>query len=303
VIRAGRTVALALALAAAVMLAGCSAIRLGYNQSDTIALYYADEYFDLTRAQKDVLQENLYRLQAWHRRTQLPDYVRFLTETKTRLERGPTTADVYWFVDGITERYRVLVRAGFDDATASLSTLTQEQINHLQRQLDKDNAKFVRETRLEEGPEARKRAQFKRTLDRTEEWVGNLSREQEARLREMVFSMPLVNQLRNDDRRRRQRELVEILGLRQDRAQFAPKFRAWLLDWEAGRGAEYEKVLAVVYKERAQIFVTTWNQFTPAQRAHALRRLQGYIDDLNALAAQAPGTTAVPANASTKEPT
>jgi hypothetical protein len=293
---AARTFAVLIALAAAAVLAGCSTIRLGYNQADTIAVYYADEYFDLTRPQKDLLQENLYRLQGWHRRTQLPDYVRFLTETKTRLERGPSTTDVYWFVDGIQDRYRVLVRAGFDDAVASLSSLNQEQLNHLQRQLDKDNAKFVKETRLEEGPEARKRAQFKRTLDRTEEWVGNLSREQEARLRESVFAMPLVNQLRNDDRRRRQRELIELLGIRQDRAQFTPKLRAWLLDWEAGRSAEYDKVLAVVYKERAQIFVTTWNQFTPAQRAHALRRLQGYIDDLNALAAQAP------AGATAKEP-
>lgn len=275
----------ALLLVALAAVAGCSTIRFGYNQADTIIVYMTNDYFDLDRTQEHEFRQRLERLLAWHRRTQLPDYVRFATEARTRLERGPVRADVYWFMDGLRERYRTLVRQGFDDAVAIAATLTPEQLHHLQRQLDKDNAKFVKDTGLERGVEERKRVQFKKTLDQTKDWVGEVSREQEIRLREMVYAMPLVNHLRNEDRRRRQHELIEILKLRHDRAQFAPRLRAWLMDWEAGRSPEYEKVLAVSYEERAQGFVTTWNLFTPAQRAHAIKRLQGYIEDLNALSA------------------
>jgi hypothetical protein len=265
--------------------AGCSTIRFGYNQADTLIVYMTNEYFDLDKAQEQEFRQRLDRFLAWHRRTQLPDYARFATEARTRLERGPVRADVYWFVDGIRDRYRTLVRQSFDDAVAIAVTLTPEQLHHLQRQLDKDNAKFVKETALDRGVEERKRAQFKKTYDQTRDWAGEVSREQEIRLREMVYAMPLVNHLRNEDRRRRQQELIEILKVRHDRAQFTPRLRAWLMDWEAGRSPEYEKVVTIAYEERAQVFVTTWNLFTPAQRAHAVKRLQGYIEDLNALSA------------------
>ncbi len=287
-------IAFLLALVAAV--AGCSAIRFSYNQADTIIVYMTNQYFDLDPAQEQEFRRRLDRFLAWHRRTQLPDYVRFATEARSRLERGPGHTDVYWFVDGLRERYRTLARQGFDDAVAIAVTLTPEQLHHLQRKLDKDNAKFVKDTGLERGVEERKRAQFKKTLGQAEDWAGDLSREQEGQLREMVFAMPLVNHLRNEDRRRRQHDLIEILKLRHDRAQFTPRLRAWLLDWEAGRSPEYEKVVTVAYEERAQVFVRTWKMFTPAQRAHAVKRLQGYIDDLNALKATPAGTpAAVPA--------
>ncbi|MGH8618284.1 MAG: DUF6279 family lipoprotein [Burkholderiales bacterium] len=275
--------------------AGCSTIRFGYNQADTIVVYMTNDYFNLDAAQEQDFRRRLDRLLAWHRRTQLPDYARFLTEARTRLERGPATADVTWFVDGIRDRYRTVVRQSFDDAIAIAVTLTPEQLHHLQRQFDKDNAKFVKDTALERGTEERKLAQFKKTLGQAEDWAGDLNREQAAQLREMVFAMPLVNHLRDEDRRRRQHELIEILKLRHDRAQFAPRLRAWLLDWEAGRSPEYEKVVTVAYEERAQIFVRTWKMFTPAQRTHAVKRLQGYVDDLNALSATPAGTTAAPA--------
>ena len=289
-----RAVTAGLLAVLAIVVVGCSTIRIGYHQAHTIIGYMTNDYLDLDPAQEQDFRRRLDPLLAWHRRTQLPDYARFLTEARTRLERGPAPADVTWFVDGIRDRYRTLVRQGFDDGLAIVVTLTPEQLHHLQRKLDKDNAKFIKDTGLDRGVEERKRAQFRKTFGQAEDWAGDLNREQEARLRAMVFAMPLVNHLRDEDRRRRQHELIEILKLRHDRAQFAPRLRAWLLDWEAGRSPEYEKVVTVAYAERAQVFVTTWNLFTPAQRARALKRLQGYIDDLNALSAPVPGATTAP---------
>lgn len=263
--------------------AGCSTIRFGYNQADTLIVYMTNEYFDLDSTQEQEFRQRLGRFLAWHRRTQLPDYARFLTEARVRLERGPVRDDVHWFVDGLQNRYRTLVRQGFDDAVAIAVTLTPEQLHHLQRQFDKSNAKFVKDRALDRSAEERRRAQFKRTFGQAEDWAGDLNREQEAKLRELVFAMPPVNHLRDEERRRRQHDLVEILKLRHDRAQFAPRLRGWLLDWKAGRSAETEKLITLADEERAQLFVTTWGLFTPAQRAHAVKRLQGYIEDLNAL--------------------
>ena len=53
---------------------GCSLLRLGYGQLDTIAAWMADDYFDLDPQQKDEFHKRFARLHAWHRYEQLSDY-------------------------------------------------------------------------------------------------------------------------------------------------------------------------------------------------------------------------------------
>ena len=117
---------LAVLAACALSLAGCNLLYLGYSQLDSYATWYADEYFDLDLRQKQEFRTRFDRLHAWHRYEQLPDYAAFLTETKSRVERGLTRSDFLWVVGGAQERYRTIVRRSADDAAAVLMTITPE---------------------------------------------------------------------------------------------------------------------------------------------------------------------------------
>src|SRR5258708_7753751 len=80
-------------LTGTLLISGCSAIRIGYNQADTILAWMADDYFDFDAAQKQDFNTRIDRLLKWHRQEQLPDYARFLAEIKQRGQQRLTRDD------------------------------------------------------------------------------------------------------------------------------------------------------------------------------------------------------------------
>jgi hypothetical protein len=68
-IRTFRFIAL---IIAASWLAGCSAIKLAYNQAPTLAYGWLDGYLDFNDQQSPQVRDALNRLFAWHRASELP---------------------------------------------------------------------------------------------------------------------------------------------------------------------------------------------------------------------------------------
>jgi hypothetical protein len=267
--------------------AGCSMVRLGYGQLDTLAGWRAQSYFDLDPAQRDSFNQRFVRLQAWHRREQLPEYSRFLKETRARAERGLQADDILWLINGIKARYGVMAARAAPDAAELLAGLSPAQIEHLKREFEQDNRKFLREHRSNESVESRRQAQNRRTLKQLGDWVGTLSAEQEQRIIELMREMPLIDRLRHEDRLRRQKEFLALLEQRGgDRAAFSAKLRDWLVDWEQGRPPALAKAFDESWKKRAAFYASVDALLTPPQRAHLLRRLQGYSEDFIALAGE-----------------
>lgn len=279
-----------LALCTALVLlasAGCSMVRIGYGQLDTLAGWTAQDYFDLDPAQREVFNERFARLHAWHRREQLPEYARFFSEARVRAERGLGDADVLWLVDGFKARYAAIAARAAPDAAELLAGLTPAQIEHLKRELDKTNRKFLRENRSNESEENRRAAQNKRTLAQLRDWVGALTEAQEQQLAGPMRALPLTDRLRHEDRLRRQQEFLALLELRHgDRAQFTARLRDWLVHWERGRPPALARAFDESWKKRAAFYATADRLLNPAQRSHLARRLQNYSEDFIALAGE-----------------
>lgn len=275
---------LVLALAS-LLLGGCSALRIGYEQADNLLSWVADDYFDLDPAQKQDFHTRIQRLLRWHRNEQLPDYARFLTEAKQRAQRALTREDAAWLVDGVKARFRTLAAHGAADAAELLATLTPDNIRALEKQYDKVNQKFVREYKVSGSADERKRARLQRTLKQVREWAGPLTHAQEDRIARLNNAVPNADTLRHQDRGRRQKEFLALLGLRHDKARFAPELRAWLTDWEKGRTPEYEAAQHEIYEKRVALYLEIERMLTPQQREHVLHKLQGYINDINAITA------------------
>ena len=279
---ANRFVTLLLTLAVAA-LPGCSAVRVVYNQADTLLSWMADDYFDLDHTQKQDLNTRLAPLLIWHRREQLPEYARYLGEIKQRAQRPVTRDDALWLIEGAKARLRVIASKGTPDAVELLSALTPENIKALERRYDKINQKFAREFQLTGTPEDRRRARMDRTMKRIREWTGTLTHTQEERITALNDAMPYTDHLRQQDRQRRQKELLVLLGMRHPKTEFARALRVWFSDWEKGRPAEMHAALNEGYEKRIALYLEVERMLTPQQRAHVQQKLQSYIDDINAL--------------------
>jgi hypothetical protein len=285
-----KCLAVALTLALAV-LAGCSTVRLGYSQLDTLAQWTADRYFDLDDAQEEAFRARFRRLHEWHRYEQLPDYADFLAQAKLRLERGLTDQDVYWFLGGLQKRYAIIVERGTDDAAALLLTVTPRQLEFVQERWKRLNQSFAKEYRISADIDEQRHATERRTIEMCREWFGSLSVAQEHMIRASVARMEMIGPLRQQDRIRRQHEFLKLMQLRGDPPAFKEKFRHWLIHWDEGRLPEYQRAFAVSRGERIALLIALDRSLTPHQRALAAGRLQDYIDDFRALSAH-PGAQA-----------
>ncbi len=280
------------ALIGLLLIAGCSMVRLGYSQADTIAAWTADEYFDFDSRQKDEFSSRFERLYEWHRYEQLPEYAAFIGAVKTRLHSGLRREDVLWFLEGLKTRYRLIASRGAGDAAEILATLTPPQLDALQRQWNKDNRKFIREFQLEDTPQEQQRALAKRMLSRIKDWTGSLSDEQEQKITALTNKLLLADRLRHEDRLRRQREFLRLLELRGNPGEFTSRLRHWLLNWEEGRSPEYERLYAPWLEQRVQFMVDVYSLLMPTQRAHLQHRLQNYIEDFQKLSERGVRTAA-----------
>lgn len=276
-----RASALALMLAA---LAGCSMMRIGYPNLDTIALWTADEYFDLDVEQRQEFSRRFGRFHEWHRYEQLPDYARFLAETKARLERGFTREDALWVTEGVRARYRTLAAHAAGDAAALLTSVTPAQLDTLRNQWERNNRRFVREFRLAASEEEQRRETGRRVLARIREWVGHLDDAQDQQILAWAAELPLVHGLRHQDRMRRQREFLQLMAQRGDAARFAQRLRHWLVNWEEGRDPKYDRLFGEWTQRQADLHAAVYGILLPHQRTAVAERVQGYINDFTYLA-------------------
>lgn len=258
-------------------------VRIGYSQLDTIAVWSADEFFELDTSQRQEFRKRFARFHEWHRYEQLPDYAAFLAEIKARIERGFTREDALWVAEGLRTRFRTLVTYASDDAAAMLMTITPEQLETLRQRWETTNRRFVREYRLDAGAEEQHRAAGRRTLARIRDWVGHLDDAQERQILEWGAALPLVHGPRHQDWMRRQREFLQLMSQRGDRERFTAQLRHFLVNWEDGRDPAYDRLFNEWTERQADLYADVYRILLPHQREAVAERLQVYIDDFTYL--------------------
>ena len=269
---------LLLALLAALCLGACSALKLAYQNADTYLRYQADKYFAFRDEASLELDRRIAAFLEWHRAHALPEYARQSEEASRRMLRGIKREDLEWAYDAFRGHVRgALGRAGREMAPL-LDALSAEQIARVERQLAEENRKFARE-QLQGTVEERRERRFRRNLKRLEEWFGPLTDEQAERVRRYALT-PGASELHDEDRKRRQREFVEILRGREARKRLAQ----WAADWEEGREPAYARATRETREAYFDLLLDLDRTLSPEQRHHAARRMSRFAADFVALA-------------------
>jgi hypothetical protein len=278
---------LILAVASALLLQGCSAMRLGYGNADSLARWWIDQYLDLSPEQDILSRERLARLFAWHRKTQLPDYVALLHQGKAFAAGQPTANDALALGDNIIRRVRVFAEQATPDVADLVANLTPAQIDRMAARFAEKNVDLAKEMRLAEGEAAQNKERYKRLLERAEYWLGDFSNDQESSLRRMVEAQDPGGQFWFDERLRRQRELVDLM--RQVQKERPPRERiiALLRDYAARFDLPPDPArlarARAMRRASADLTVAILAMATPAQREHARQKFDDLIHDVTEL--------------------
>lgn len=272
----------------ALMLNSCGTARLAYSNGETLSYWWLDSYIDISSDQAPLVREELATLFAWHRRTQLTDYVQWLKGAQVRVQRnvtltelGSDTADIALRLHRMSER----AAPGLADLARSLQPA---QIARLEKKFNSNNDSYRKEfMRGDAAEQARQR--FKKVLQQAEYWFGDFSAEQEATIRTASNARPLNPEWVLADRVRRQAALLTLLKkIQTEKAsrESATRLIAEYLkqDGERGTTPERREFFERLQEGNLQTAMTVINCTTAAQRTTAIARAQQWIDDFNALA-------------------
>lgn len=276
---------LAVLLLVLAALAGCSGARLAYNNADTLLRWVADDYFALQGAQEDDFNARLARFHAWHRAEELPRYSVLAASARDKLADGLTAAELLWAWENVKGRYRRMAAYAAPELAAVLATLTPAQFGRLEKKFAESEAEFAKKF-LKGGEAERRKRRDQRNLDLMREWFGDLSDMQVAQLSSASAGLPLVYELRLQNRRRRQVEFMALLKAYRSAAELEPRLKHWLTEWEEGAAPAYRQLSELHQTLYIQMLLELDRGLTPAQRAHAAMRLHEYAELFKALAEQ-----------------
>jgi hypothetical protein len=277
-----RAVILLLAL---IGLAGCSGLRLAYNNADTLVRWMADDYFALEGAQLEDFKARLAGFHDWHRSEELPRYSVLMTSASGKLADGLTAPELLWAWESVKGRYRHMAAYAAPDLAQVLATLTPAQFERLDKKFAESGVEFTKKFLKGSEAEQRKRRD-KRNLELMHEWFGDLSDVQESQIMLASAKLPLLYALRLQNRQRRQSEFIALLKTYRSPEELEPRLRQWLTAWEEGVAPEYRRLSELHRDLYVQMLLDLDRGLTPVQRAHAVARLNDYAELFTALAAQ-----------------
>lgn len=268
------------AIAAASLLSGCAAMRVAYDNADTFLRWKATSYVDVHGAESRELDQRIEGFMEWHRAKALPQYAAIAAEASRRVGKGLSPGDLVWGYDSFMAQVRETLRAAGERIAPMLDRLSAEQIAHLERRFADDNRKFAREF-LRGNESDRRKRRTKRAVERVEDWVGKLAPAQLERVRQYSEQAPLLDELRDRDRRRLQAQFLAMLRARQAQKRLPDA----LANFEQGREPAYAAAFEVHRKEYNALILDLDRTLTSEQRAKAAGRLRGFAEDFTSLAA------------------
>jgi hypothetical protein len=283
-----RTLAL-LAIALLALVAGCSTIRFTYNQGDTLLYWWLDSYADFEGRQADITKRDIDNLFKWHRQSELRDYAALLGNFQRQLAGNPAQADLVNAYREIRVRGERLAMRVVPEITTMALSLTPEQIGHIESKFTSKNEEYRRKF-MSGDTEKRQRARYKKSMEQFNLWFGNFSSGQEATMRSASDARPLDNQFWLDERIYRQRRILAVLRdiqqKKPNRDQAGAQIGAMVHEFFARTESPERKALYDASVDHTTRYILTALRIaTPAQKAHAQQRMQGWIGDLQALAA------------------
>jgi hypothetical protein len=288
-----RIIRLLLAASILVVLGGCSAVKLAYNNLPDLGYWWVDGYADLNEVQSLQLRADLARLHDWHRKNELPRIADLLQQIQKIASADTTPEQVCRMYSDVRQRFDAVVAQAEPGAVALAMRLTQPQLKPLQERFDKGNKEW-RRTRGSADRAERLDKRLASEVERAEEFYGTLGERQRKVLQDAIASSILDPQRIWAERVRRQQDMLATLRAiipgngtpGADAAQTLTAMRAYMERANRSPDAIYRSQSEASLQEYCQTYARLHNSTTPEQRSRAVGRLAAYERDARKLAAQ-----------------
>ena len=282
-----------LLMAGLAMLSACSAIKLGYNNSASIAHTYLTSKVGFDSDQSALLKTSLNEIVEWHRNAELPVLAGELQTARQALAvlDGVVTPVNASQVHALNMAIRASLRRTANEAAPVIAKnmlgLWPNQVSDIQEALNKSNTDY-REERLMQSADERVRASAERMTERFEGWLGTLNPTQVQQIQAWAQREIRWAELRYERRLQRQQQFMALVNKaanRQiDQATLSQEIAYLLNAWQTPSTADEKQQSEQRQKATIALIVDVLNSATAKQRNTAADRAAAWAKDFQILA-------------------
>ncbi|WP_438865035.1 DUF6279 family lipoprotein [Neptunicella sp.] len=264
------------------LLGGCSS-KFAYNNLDWLAYWYIDDYIDLDRGQKRLLDNKLTTWLEWHRGEELVKYRQQLTTLLAQHQQGPLSTQQWLehFEQGRQHWYRLRDKL-VPDLVELAPMLTDQQVNHMFEQLEQENSEQEQD-RLEKTAQQLQAQRFDDISENITEFVGRLSEQQKHIIKQ---ALPEFESAFDDwiaYRRAWQQAARDMLNKRNESPDFNTSFLHLMSHPEEFQAQRFITLVEHNRMVYARLVADIDQTLTAKQRAKMAGELTDLIEDLDDL--------------------
>jgi hypothetical protein len=273
-----------------VVLSGCSAVKLGYNQMPDIAAWWLDSYIDFNDAQASQAKVALKKLQAWHRKEELPTVADLLAQAQTMVPHNITPEQACTVWASAQKRIEALMVESSRLAAPVVSQLGPKQLKHLEKEWAIRNEDWKKDW-LQSDPQERAKKRLDSGIDRFGTFYGDFSPEQIKLMQKQVEQAAWSPEWGYQQRLKRQQAMLSALqAMSADLSKPAmplPQVEKNLLNLMLLTVRPQDpadlSIQLQLEQQACQNIAQLHNTTTPAQRLKAQRRFKAYENDVRDL--------------------
>lgn len=279
-----RALIIGIALAAAVLLSGCSKLRLGYEYADWLVIYSVEDNFDLEKAQRQRFKDGVESYFRWHRKAMLPQYADLLAHAADSLAKGLRPEGLDTGYNQFQVLYRKTMEPTVDRATDLLLSLSPAQVDQWQEKVKKKNQKLKKDFSGSREDQLERRSE--KTLDELEDWTGRLTKEQKKQIRTLSHGLPWNGHIWLEHREKVQTRIAALLKNKAPREEVRKYLEDYFVHPEKLRSMEYNARIKESEAKTRTMIIRIHALLTPLQRRHFIARVDKLARDFRTMSSQ-----------------
>ena len=273
-----------------VILTGCSAVRLGYNNLPDIASWWLDSYIDFSDTQGPQAKAALQKLQTWHRKEELPAIAELLVQAQTLAPQNITPEQACKIWEGAQVRVESFIQESSRLAAPVVSQLSAKQFKHLEKEWASRNEDWKKQW-VQGTPDSRIKKRVDLAAERFNSFYGDLNLEQRQVLKQQFLQSTWTPEASYQRRLKRQQEQLialqamssEITKPAMPLPQVEKALQSLILQSVRPKDAGDLSKQLQLEQQACQNLAQLHNTMSPAQRLKAQRKLKDYETDVREL--------------------
>jgi hypothetical protein len=270
----------------AILCCGCSTASLFYRNADWYLQYKIKSYTSFNSEQKDAIRIGVEKYMDWHRKNVLPKYILFLQNLNgaAQYDGQLKGEEITLLRTQLLDLYRQTLMPAVRPIAQLLNGLDSGQIQELGRTFKDDAKKHSEEVLVGTNDEnLDKRAE--KILDFLEWLVGNYSKEQERKIREMNHRLPFANPIYIQNREANQDKLIALLNTHAGTEQISAFLSTWILNPEMTRTPQQQSSIQAFEASTDEMIANIHGLLTDRQKDHMHKVISSYIKEIQILSA------------------